>query len=109
MQDTVATIPITVIVAITGDVQNAQICISAGTRNDQLCTQLFINPEQTSYTPISTDLTTETPTVSSDVQQESVAAAEPANAPTTTTESQRVPQSAPSPAHSITIEETSQP
>jgi hypothetical protein len=117
VEHTVVTAPITVIVPITGDVQNAQICVSAGSSGDQSCTQLIINPEQTSYTPVSTDLTTETPTVSSAVQQEPAVAIETANTPTTT-ETDQVPQAstsipppqtAPSPAPSTTNEETSQP
>jgi hypothetical protein len=115
VEHTVVTAPITVIVPITGDAQNAQICVSAGSSGDQSCTQLIVNPEQTSYTPVSTDLTTETPTVSSAVQQEPAAAIETANTPTTT-ESEQVPQTstpilpqtAPSPAPSTTNEETSQ-
>ena len=51
------TAPITVLVPITGDVQNAQICVSAGSTGDQSCTQVIVNPEQTSYTPINADLT----------------------------------------------------
>jgi hypothetical protein len=114
VEHTVVTAPITVIVPITGDVQNAQICVSAGSSGDQSCTQLIVNPEQTSYTSVSTDLTTETPTVSSSVQQEPAAAIETANTPTTT-ESEPVPQTSTStpppqtePAPSTTNEETSQ-
>jgi hypothetical protein len=114
VEHTVVTAPITVIVPITGDVQNAQICVSAGSSGDQSCTQLIINPEQTSYTPVSTDLTTETPTVSSAVQQEPAAAIETANTPTAT-ESEQVPQASTStpppqtePAPSTTNEETPQ-
>jgi hypothetical protein len=114
VEHTVVTAPITVIVPITGDVQNAQICVSAGSSGDQSCTQLIVNPEQTSYTPVSTDLTTETPTVSSAVQQEPAAAIETANTPTTT-ESEQVPQTSTSipppqtePARPTTNEETSQ-
>jgi hypothetical protein len=82
VEHTVVTAPITVIVPITGDVQNAQICVSAGTSGDQSCTQLIINPEQTSYTPVSTDLTTETPTFSSAVQQEPMTDSQQASAST---------------------------
>jgi hypothetical protein len=82
VEHTVVTAPITVTVPITGDVQNAQICVSAGTSGDQSCTQLIINPEQTSYTPVSTDLTTETPTFSSAVQQEPMTDSQQASAST---------------------------
>ncbi|HEX7208768.1 MAG TPA: hypothetical protein VF233_11340, partial [Nitrososphaeraceae archaeon] len=68
---TVATAPITVIVPITGNIQNAQICVTAGSTGTQSCAQLIVNPEQTAYTPVSADLTqSKTPTVSSAVQQE---------------------------------------
>jgi hypothetical protein len=116
VQHSVVTAPITVIVPITGDIQNAQICVSAGSTGDQSCTQLIVNPEQTSYTPVRTDLTSETPTVSSAVQQEPAAAIETANTPTTT-ESEQVPQTSTStpppqnvPAPSTTNEDSkSQP
>jgi hypothetical protein len=95
-----ATAPITVIVPITGDVQNAQICVSAGSSGTQSCTQLIVNPEQTAYTPVSADLTQyESPTVSNAVQQEPVPAAEPITTAATaadtpsTTDSQQAPQS----------------
>jgi hypothetical protein len=101
---TVATAPITVIVPITGEIQNAQICVSAGTSGTQSCTQLIVNPEQTAYTPVSADLTqSETPTVSSTVQQEPPAPAEPVTSTTTdtaaetptTTDSQQAPSTSP--------------
>jgi hypothetical protein len=111
---TVATAPITVIVPITGELQNAQICVSAGTSGTQSCTQLIVNPEQTAYTPVSADLTqSQTPTVSSTVQQEPPPpAAEPATTTTTdtavetptTTESQESQQ-----APSISPETTTEP
>jgi hypothetical protein len=80
---TVATAPITVIVPITGNIQNAQICVSAGSSGTQSCTQLIVNPEQTAYAPVSADLThSETPAVSNTVQQEPPP---PATEPATTT------------------------
>jgi hypothetical protein len=87
---TVVTAPITVIVPITGEVQNAQICVSAGSSGAQSCTQLIVNPEQTAYTPVSADLTqSETPTISSTVTQDPPPAVELAtgtavDTPTTT-------------------------
>jgi hypothetical protein len=102
---TVATAPITVIVPITGEIQNAQICVSAGSSGTQSCTQLIVNPEQTAYTPVSADLThSETPTVSGTVQQEPPPpATEPATTTTTdtaaetptTTDSQQEPSTSP--------------
>jgi hypothetical protein len=102
---TVATAPITVIVPMTGEIQNAQICVSAGSSGTQSCTQLIVNPEQTAYAPVSADLThSETPTVSSTVQQEPPPpATEPATTTTTdtaaetatTTDSQQAPSTSP--------------
>jgi hypothetical protein len=106
VEHTVSTAPITVIVPITGDIQNAQICVSAGSSGTQSCTQLIVNPEQTAYTTVSADLTqSETPTVSSTVTQEPVIATEPTATPTTITDSQQAPQS---PA-STTSEATTEP
>jgi hypothetical protein len=95
IEHTVATAPITVIVPITGDVQNAQICVTAGSTGTQSCAQLIVNPEQTAYTQVSADLTqSESPTVSNAVQQEPAPAAEPvttaataADTPSTTPQS----------------------
>src|SRR5918994_7723661 len=93
VEHTTATAPITVIVPITGNIQNAQICVSAGSSGTQSCTQLIVNPEQTAYTPVSADLTqSESPTVSNAVQQEPPPAAEPATADTPTiADSQQAP------------------
>jgi hypothetical protein len=114
VEHSVVTAPITVIVPITGDIQNAQICVSAGSSGDQSCTQLIVNPEQTAYTPVSTDLATETPTVSTAVQQEPAAVIGTTNTPTIT-ELEQVPQTSTStpppqtePAPSTTNEETPQ-
>lgn len=114
VQNTIVTAPLTVIVPITGDIQNAQICVSAGSSGDQSCTQLIVNPEQKAYTPVSTDLATGTPTVSTAVQQEPAAVIETTNTPTIT-ELEQVPQTSTStpppqtePAPSTTNEETPQ-
>ena len=104
VEHTEVTAPITVIVPITGDIQNAQICVSAGSSGTQSCTQLIVNPEQTAYTPVSADLTqSEAATVSNTVQQGPAPTSEPTTAATTATEpepdtptvtdSQRVPAS----------------
>ena len=104
VEHTTATAPITVIVPITGNIQNAQICVSAGSSGTQSCTQLIVNPEQTAYTPVSADLTqSQTPTVSNAFQQEPPPDAEPATTTTTetaaetptTTDSQQAPSTSP--------------
>jgi hypothetical protein len=70
VDDTTLNIPITVIIPITLQIQNAQICASVASSGDQNCTQLVINPEQTGYTPVDIDLSTgTTPTVSTDTTQ----------------------------------------
>jgi hypothetical protein len=100
VEHTVSTAPITVIVPITGDIQNAQICVSAGSSGTQSCTELIVNPEQTAYTPVNADLTESgSPTVSSTVSQEPVPATESTTTTTTkatdtptTMDSQQVPQ-----------------
>jgi hypothetical protein len=109
---TVATAPITVIVPITGNIQNAQICVSAGSSGTQSCTQLIVNPEQTSYSPVSADLTqSETPAVSSAVQQEpspqieSTQSTTTTAGPSTTADSQQASQS----PTSVTPETTTEP
>src|SRR5919106_1274783 len=115
VERTEVTAPITVIVPITGDIQNAQICVSAGSSGTQSCTQLIVNPEQTAYTPVGADLTqSESPTVSNAFQQEPPPDAEPATTTTTetaaetptTTDSQQTPQPSESTA---TPETTTQP
>ena len=115
VEHTTATAPITVIVPITGNIQNAQICVSAGSSGTQSCTQLIVNPEQTAYTPVGADLTqSESPTVSNAFQQEPPPDAEPATTTTTetaaetptTTDSQQTPQPSESTA---TPETTTQP
>src|SRR5918997_4581120 len=100
VEHTTATAPIAAIVPITGNIQNAQICVSADSSGTQSCTQLIVNPEQTAYTPVSADLTqSESPTVSSTIEQElppavgtATTSATTANTPTTAV-SQQEPQS----------------
>src|SRR5919106_3169011 len=56
VQNTVVTAPLTVVVPITADVHNAQICVSAASSGDQSCTQAILNPEQNSYEAVNVDL-----------------------------------------------------
>jgi hypothetical protein len=56
VRDTIVTAPLTVVVPITVDVQNAQICVSAASSGDQSCTQMILNPEQNSYEAVNVDL-----------------------------------------------------
>jgi hypothetical protein len=69
VEDTTVNIPITVIVPIDLNIQNAQICASVASSGDQSCTQVVLNPEQTSYTDVDVDLSTATPTLTTAEQQ----------------------------------------
>ena len=65
INNTTLNIPITVIVPITLEIQNAQICASVASSGDQTCQQIVLNPVQTAYTPVDIDLSTGgTPTIS---------------------------------------------
>jgi hypothetical protein len=102
---TLATAPITVIVPITGNIQNAQICVSAGSSGTQSCTQVIVNPEQTAYIPVSADLTqSESPTVSNAVQQEPSPQTESTHSPSTMADSQQALQRPSSVAPETTTE-----
>jgi hypothetical protein len=82
VEDTTVNIPITVIVPIDLNIQNAQICASVASSGDQSCTQVVLNPEQTSYTDVDVDLSSATPTLTT-AEQESTTAALSTTAPTT--------------------------
>ena len=56
VQNTVVTAPLTVVVPITVDTQNAQICVSAASSGDQSCTQMILNSGQNSYEAVNVDL-----------------------------------------------------
>jgi hypothetical protein len=96
IDDTTLNIPITVIVPITLQIQNAQVCATVASSGDQTCNQIVMNPTQTAFTPVDIDLTTgATPTVTT-------AASEPMQATTTdgTTSSPEVTSDASSPSTS---------
>jgi hypothetical protein len=64
VNNTTLNIPITVIVPITVEIQNAQICATVASSGAQTCQQIVLNPTQTAYTPVNVDLTNPTtPTV----------------------------------------------
>jgi hypothetical protein len=84
VEDTTVNIPITVIVPIDLNIQNAQICASVASSGDQSCTQVVLNPEQTSYTNVDVDLSTATPTLTTAEQEPTTTA--PTTEPTATTE-----------------------
>jgi hypothetical protein len=80
IEDTTVNIPITAIVPIDLNIQNAQVCASVLSSGDQTCNQVVLNPEQTSYTNVNVDLSSETPAVTT-AEQEPTATT---TAPTTT-------------------------
>jgi hypothetical protein len=89
VEDTTVNIPITVIVPIDLNIQNAQICASVASSGDQSCTQVVLNPEQTSYTDVDVDLSSATPTLTTAEQEpatDSLTTAEPTTATAPTTE-----------------------
>jgi hypothetical protein len=70
LNNTNLNIPITVIVPITLEIQNAQICASVASSGGTTCQQLVLNPTQTAFTPVNVDMskpTTPTLTLSASV------------------------------------------
>src|SRR5215204_879231 len=63
IEDTTVNVPITLIVPIDLNLQNAQVCASVLSSGGQSCTQAVLNPEQTSYTDVNVDLSSATPTL----------------------------------------------
>jgi hypothetical protein len=64
VNNTTLNIPITVIVPITLEIQNAQICATVASSGDQSCQQIVLNPTQSAFTPVNVDLANPTtPTV----------------------------------------------
>src|SRR5215211_5009475 len=69
IEDTTVNIPITAIVPIDLNIQNAQVCASVLSSGDQTCNQVVLNPEQTSYTNVNVDLSSATPTLTTAEQE----------------------------------------
>ena len=64
VNNTTLNIPITVIVPITLEIQNAQICATVASSGGQSCQQIVLNPTQSAFTPVNVDLANPTtPTV----------------------------------------------
>jgi hypothetical protein len=112
VEDTTVNIPITVIVPIDLNIQNAQICASVASSGDQSCTQVVLNPEQTSYTDVDVDLSTATPTLTTAEQEPTLATTSPEpttttqTAPTTTETAPTTTTTEPAPAPAPTEEST---
>jgi hypothetical protein len=60
VNNTTLNIPITVIVPITLEIQNAQICASVASSGGTSCQQLVLNPTQSAFTPVNVDLSNPT-------------------------------------------------
>lgn len=60
--NTTLNIPITVIIPIDLEIQNAQICASISSGTGQKCQQIVLNPTKTAYTPVNIDLSNPTTT-----------------------------------------------
>lgn len=66
IEDTNVFIPVTVIVPLTVQIQNAQVCASVLSSGEMNCTQAVLNPSQTSYTNVDVDVSSATPELSSE-------------------------------------------
>jgi hypothetical protein len=84
IEDTTVNIPVTVIVPIDLNIQNAQVCASVLSSGSQTCNQVVLNPEQTSYTNVDVDLSTATPTLTTAEQEPTTALTTTTAEPTTT-------------------------
>jgi hypothetical protein len=84
IEDTTVNVPITVIVPIDLNIQNAQVCASVLSEGSQSCTQVVLNPTQTSYTDVNVDLSSATPTLTTAQQEPTTALTTTTAEPTTT-------------------------
>jgi hypothetical protein len=84
IEDTTVNIPVTVIVPIDLNIQNAQVCASVLSGGSQTCTQVVLNPTQTSYTDVNVDLSSATPTLTTAQQEPTTALTTSTAQPTTT-------------------------
>src|SRR5918995_1239546 len=108
IEDTTVNIPVTVIVPIDLNIQNAQVCASVLSGGSQSCTQVVLNPTQASYTDVNVDLSTATPTLTT-AQQEPTTALTTTTAEPTTTATQPLATSEPTPTAPTTTTEPTAP
>jgi hypothetical protein len=101
IEDTTVNIPITLIVPIDLNIQNAQVCASVLSSGDQTCNQVVLNPEQTSYTNVNVDLSSARPTLTTAEQEPTTAAT--TTEPTATT-TQTAPTTTPAPTEESTTD-----
>ena len=84
IEDTTVNIPVTVIVPIDLNIQNAQVCASVLSGGSQSCTQVVLNPTQTSFTNVNVDLSSATPALTTAQQEPTTALTTTTAEPTTT-------------------------
>jgi hypothetical protein len=108
IEDTTVNIPITVIVPIDLNIQNAQVCASVLSEGSQSCTQVVLNPTQTSYTDVNVDLSSPTPSLTT-AQQEPTTALSTTTAQPTTTATQPLTTAEPTPTSPTTTAEPAAP
>ena len=109
IEDTTVNIPVTVIVPIDINIQNAQVCASVLSGGSQTCTQLVLNPTQTSFTDVNVDLTSPTPTLTTAQQEPTTALTTTTAEPTTTATTQPLATPEPSPTAPTTTTEPTAP
>jgi hypothetical protein len=98
VNNTTLNIPITVIVPITVEIQNAQICATVASCGSQACQQIVLNPEQTAYTSVDVNLGTPTPTITTGT-----------TSPTASTSTTGTNETTPTTSSSGTTNDTSSP
>jgi hypothetical protein len=108
IEDTTVNIPVTVIVPIDLNIQNAQVCASVLSSGSQTCNQVVLNPTQTSFTNVNVDLSSATPTLTT-AQQEPTTALTTSTAEPTTTATQPLATPEPSPTAPTTTTEPTAP
>jgi hypothetical protein len=107
VEDTTINIPITVIIPINLNIQNAQICASVASSGSQTCQQIVLNPVQMLYSPVDVNLAQPTPAVT----MQATPTTTPASTPTPTATTTPVPTTAaiPAPAETPNPEQQPQP
>jgi hypothetical protein len=115
VEDTTINIPITVIIPINLNIQNAQICASVASSGSQTCQQIVLNPVQMLYSPVDVNLAQPTPAVTMQATPTTTPASTPTPTatttpvPTTTAIPAPQPTTTPAPAETPNPEQQPQP
>jgi hypothetical protein len=107
INNTTVNIPVTVIVPINIQIQNAQICASVLSSGSQSCQQIVLDPTQTTYSPVNVDLTQPTPAVTTLAAPTTTPTAIPTPTSTTTPSPMPATTTTPAPATTPTPEPAS--